>query len=322
MMNRLLVSMALVGVLACGAPPRSPLPAPPPPPPSESQGPDVAALVREADRALEATLRPDYRRPMEQPLHDLVWVSDRYLEACQAGDRPSCWVAAEIHPSRHARPSSPAIMMLRRNCRAGDQMSCRALPLDQHKEPDRSIPGWAGRAYECEERSCRDALRQECAAGLAISCRVLLAPAEATRSPEERAPTVSLMAEGCRAGLLDECGWLVILSADLAHHRLASAQHCRFAARCVGMTMAPLGGPLERRNAYERTCQYGSGIDQENACMELAFGYHMGRYPEPVPGRGRALAVWNCRDATALACEPSFLDPPSGTAARSGNAAP
>lgn len=320
----MMISALLACVLACGtAAPSVPLSAVAAQKTSEVQKTDAAALVRKADKLFAAYARSDYRLPMEQAPHSAIGVSAGYLEACQSGDRRSCWLAMEIHPAMHGYPSRSgrelALKMVRRNCRAGDQMSCRALPKDESKVPDRELPGWAGRARTCSKPPCTEVLRQECAEGFPMSCRRLFELA----GPEERMRAASIAIKGCRAGILNDCRAIYGLSPTPADHEFATAQFCTLTGHCMFHVDDDQDPPLEVREELERTCQYVPGFDGEVACDLLVIGYHEGRYPEPVPGRARALAAWKCRDAAPDSyCVQDMRKMFPDSAAPSGTAAP
>lgn len=299
-MPRFLCMQLAVWVSACGgggetlAPPASPAPEAP------MGGPDVAELVRRADEALAATLKPDYDRPMVQKPDGLAWVSELYLEACRAGDRRSCWLADSINSTE------ATAAMVRDHCLAGDLMSCRAVRSPAGAEPDRRLRGWVGRALSCdgadceetvrtrcERLDCREPMQQECAAGFPVSCwnRDLN-----TEDQQAYAQAVALAREGCRAGILAECHWLWRDGLGGSDLKLAAHQLCTQAAvKCGVSVFVQDDDRTMSRDAEERACQYGKSVEQDAACFSLIHGYHDRWYREPVPGRGRALAERGCR---------------------------
>lgn len=289
MVRSLVAQLAVWAVVACGQPPATQAPATPPPPtpPADrTHEPDVAALVRRADEALAAMQRPDYRRPFVQEPDTRKLVGDLYLEACRAGDRSSCWMADAVDPSERAATA------LRGGCLAGDLMSCRALRRERSSAPDKRLRGWASHDRTCEAPDCREILRQECEAGFPGSCNAL----SFLENDEGRlaARAMTLATEGCRAGLLVECRWLVVKhdgDRELASEQLCSlaGEECRF--------MYTLG-PIKARDSFEHGCQYGRGEDQYNSCLFLELGYYEMGYPEPYPGRALEIARWVCERGT------------------------
>lgn len=282
-------------------------PAPHRPPPASSSSTLAAesgtvTLVRRADEAFTATLRPDYEQPHQDKPHGLEWVSALYLEACRAGDRRSCWLADSTHQSE----ATTAIM--RRGCLAGDRLSCRALPENNGDEPDRGLPGWAGRSRYCFHTECVEIMRQECEAGFPRSCwRVSDVEDEAMVGAEAIERAIGLALDACRAGVLEECYSLSALTKRGFKAIWAFEQICNLSANCSAGDRIHSDQPLRARAALERGCQYGRGDEQELACMRLILGYLQGVYPEPVPGRARALAEWYCRNSGSF-CVDAFLE--------------
>jgi hypothetical protein len=278
MMIRFFVVLIVVWGSACGGR-ASPLPS------NRTVGSDLAALVWRADEALASTLRTDYQRPFLQKLPDLAWVSDRYLEACEAGDRRSCWLADGI------RSSERAMMMVRSNCLAGDLMSCRALPEDQSDIPDRRLRGWAGRASTCVMSACEEARRQECTAGFPMSCL-----RNHTLDEEANARAALLTGEGCRAGILQECKWLTLHAPQRSISKMAYERVCSLSGhQCNAVASEYKEDPARARDALERGCQHTEGWEQDSMCVELIESYRDNLYQEPVPGRLQALIEWQCK---------------------------
>jgi hypothetical protein len=275
----------------------------------------VTALVRPADEAFASTLVPDYDRPFIKKPHDLEWVSGLYLQACRAGDRRSCWRADATYSSKLTEE------MVHRNCLAGDLMSCRALRRepwepDEPSEPDKRLRGWVGRAIQCDgpqdcqkearqkcqELDCWEALQQECADGFPASCWSPL-----HRNDEGAlARATELAMEGCQAGLRKECQWLLLHISDHAKWVFAYGHLCHWAADCGDLSYYFKGEPIKVREIRERGCQYGRGTEKGIACEAAWRGYLDGTYPEPVPGRGRALVEWSCKQWVEEGFEPDL----------------
>jgi hypothetical protein len=295
MKMRFLVVQLAVWVSACGdrssAPTRS----------SDILDSYAAVLARHADEAFAATLKPDYERPLVKKPHGLAWVSERYLEACRAGDRRSCWLADTISTSEDAAG------MVRGHCLAGDLMSCRAIRTPEGAEPDQRLRGWAGRMLSCEGLGCEVAvptrckwidcqgpMQQECAAGFPASCWNRDFNKE---DQQAHARATALAREGCRAGIFAECHWLTRNGLDRSARGFAFSQICALTAeRCGLISLYVEGDDLTKaRDAEERACQYGRSREQDAMCFTLIHDYREGRYREPVPGRGLALAERGCR---------------------------
>jgi hypothetical protein len=257
--------------------------------------PDVAELMRRADEAFASTLKPDYDRPFVEKPHGLPWVSERYLEACRAGERRACWIADTVHSSEATRK------MVSDNCLAGDPMSCRAIRPSGMAESDRRLPGWVGRAFACEDgcakdvqqrceaMGCRPLMQQECEAGFPLSCwnrEINLKDKQAW----ERA--AALARNGCQEGIYTECSWLDVWAGDPD----AGDKICTMAAEGCLVNSFDLFNNTDLtgyRDWLERGCQYGELKEQLATCNTLASGYH-GMYREPVPGRSEALTAWVC----------------------------
>jgi hypothetical protein len=279
MLRLLVMQVAVWSMMACGA--RSAkLPVS-----NRTSGPDVAAFVRRADQAF-ARLRPDYRRPFVQGPDVHASVSRLYLEACRVGHRRSCWMADGISHSERSG------MRVRRNCLAGDVMSCRAIPAPPGLELDKRFPGWASRAGWCEGPECQKVLRQECAAGFPKSCWDLEGPSLDDHKPL-RVRAVMLAGRGCRAGLLEECRWLVGHGPDSAEQAFARERVCTLGReRCE--RFYTFSDSPRARDLLEYGCQYARGRAQEIACGFAEAAYYVKGLAEPVPGRARALGTWNC----------------------------
>ncbi|MDB4953734.1 MAG: hypothetical protein JWO36_1303, partial [Myxococcales bacterium] len=109
-MNRWL----LIGLVACGGRPE-------PIAPLQNHGDSPQLLVEQAKRELASDWPLDYHRPFAQP-EVVSHAAAAFLDACRAGDHPSCWYALWLG-ERTAAPK-----LVESNCLAGDQPSCRALP--------------------------------------------------------------------------------------------------------------------------------------------------------------------------------------------------
>jgi hypothetical protein len=183
------------------------------------------------------------------------------------------------------RGSDEAAARVRRNCLAGDVMSCRAIGAHTPEGSEERFQGWAGRTA-CAAPGCRDVLRRECEAGFPVSC--------ATQEPDDpllsgplQVRATMLALEGCRVGILDECAWLAFKSWDRSDRDLGAARLCKLHMELCSLT--------HNADLAEYGCQYGTGEEQDHACFAAERGYYELGQPEPVPGRARALAERRCR---------------------------
>ncbi|HWU87203.1 MAG TPA: hypothetical protein VN253_08010 [Kofleriaceae bacterium] len=276
------VQLAMGFMMACGRP----APVPAPAPRNQARAVSVADLVRRADEALTASRPPDYRRPQMEGPDPTRQVKDLYWKACRAGDRRSCWIA-------DAMGHGDAKAIIRRNCRAGDLMSCRALSPEFEPKPDRRLHGWAGRADPCDTPECQETQRQECTDGFPVSCERL--DSAEPHDPFDPGPLLQragkLALDGCRAGILEECSWLEFGHRDLDEKALAAEQLCILALKDCRYAYKD---PIVYRDLMERGCQYGKDEEQRDTCRWLGNGYYDLQYPEPYPGRAREIGEWNC----------------------------
>jgi len=246
---------------------------------------DVAELVRRAEQALADDRRLDYARPFADKPHEPV--AARFLDACRAGDRRSCWIAAQLDGGDVAKSAGE---LVHANCRAGDAMSCRA---DLTSE---------GRSDACADslESCDAAkLRAECENRLAVSCERLLHVRPVIADWEAiKVRTAQLARDGCAAGILAECvAWS---ASDDGDHDLAAEQRCTLAYDCMLLGNAQLARKHgdAARDAFELECQRGRR--PAPACEVLGAHYIAGTLREPTPGRGKALVEWACAHDDAL----------------------
>lgn len=273
--------------------------------------PEVTTLVRLADAAFAEFQKPDYRRPLVRGPDVPSQLGALYWRACLAGDLRSCWMADAFTHSSHTEA------MVRENCLSGDQPSCRALPYDDWGSirPDKRLAGWAGRSLSCHTPECREARRRECVAGFPRSCKLEVAVA-LDLTPFQRR-IVEIASEGCRAGILEDCHWLVSLSFHPPELYQALEQLCIM--KLTNCTAAYGNDMIETRDFLEHGCQYGSGEEQGMSCRYLERGYSDPEpmYPEPYPGRGLELGRWNCarsRDPAGCLKELARSQPPPAPA--------
>jgi hypothetical protein len=272
---------------------------------------DSTALARRADEAFAASLAADIGQPFAATAHDREPVRTLYLDACRAGDRRACWLAAAIHP-HEADADDVAEALVRDGCRAGDLMSCRAIhrPI-AHDD----LPGHSGRScwgtplakrlgmHDCTtcSKPC-DAdlaqLRDECTAGFPLSCRLVSdIDAKHPEPPLSDERVHALERDGCERGVMRDCElWSTRRSRRAALKRL-----CELVIdRCRDLGEAAydpdLGGPSDdpvlARDAYERLCQYSPVAERAANCAPLIELYASGVVLESTPGRRDALARW------------------------------
>ena len=264
----------------------------PAPSPLSSRAQPITDPVQAAEAAIRDDMPIDYELPFADRSERREHRVRASVIACEAGHKPSCWKAMQMAPVGQ-RPG--LAKQVEANCRAGDVLSCRALPSSpQARFPD--LPGAAGRSEACENRDAacdRAAVRTECAAGFPTSCQALalLEPAERD-SMALLARVEHLTAAGCDAWILAECA----MSANDPTEQIRRAKKpCQLIGACntVGMWAREAGNKIETRDAYERSCQYDES--DEKRCLGLGAAYLDHELPEPVPGRGQALLDWVCR---------------------------
>src|SRR5690242_12550711 len=159
----------LVVVASCGGSPPPPTPAPRPvaskhAPPID---PHARIVARErADAALQELAPLDYERPFKVKTWDRTATAKLFGDACQLGDKKACIIAAQLVP---LDASGESYRVVEANCLAGDLMSCRSLPLDDHAPRFPKAAGAMSRRVECQYPHVRapcdpQALRAECIA--------------------------------------------------------------------------------------------------------------------------------------------------------------
>lgn len=276
---------------------------------------DPSLLVQRADRALAASLRPDFEEPFAAAPPDRGPVRALYLDACRAGVHRACWIASALHP-HETDPDPEAEALVIANCRAGDLASCRAIRTPV--APTDDLPGHAGRSCwgtPLAKRFQRDActgcskpcnpdvatLHHECAAGFPLSCR--LASFIDDGHPDANEDPVRIHAierADCASGMVRECDLessYMVVSAT----RTALARDCQLAIdRCRDLgdsayneeLSSPTDDPIVARGAYERLCQFSPVAERAASCAPLIDFYTAGAAPEAAPGRISALQRW------------------------------
>jgi hypothetical protein len=249
----------------------------------------------------------DFKRPFSDHSDARPQTAALYTEACRAGDRSSCWIAATLEHWG----TSAAAGMVADNCLAGDILSCRALRM-AHED----LPGAMGRSDSCDPGGGSSpcdigVLRKECLAGFVQSCDAFSHP-PASSAPDSavlKARIPALAQAACQARVEQEC---FVGKKSPAEMRQALEQMCPLVpAACSGLSKFWLDTDrLHARGLAEQACQYG-GDGYRGDCLFLAEDYMDGVFPEPVLGRGAALfkkvcdelqnAPWDCQERTAHA---------------------
>lgn len=245
----------------------------------------TSEVARYADQALHRERAMNYARPMAGMSRARPESAFWFHELCVRGDHAACRTEAWIRdPDREGDGS--AFDVVADECRAGDMMSCRALPPDDVLGRGyRDLPGAMSRRLDCRYwpgPSCdATALRAECAAGFPYACseaaHTVLRPASATWT----GLGVFFFTEACMAGVPDACR-------ESRAHRNDQAwlEHtCLYNDEC--------DRGLE--DSLEHECQY-RGIPV--ACASLAREYRREDSDEyvdqPVWWRARQLEDWAC----------------------------
>ncbi|HET7502282.1 MAG TPA: hypothetical protein VFK02_14790 [Kofleriaceae bacterium] len=189
--------------------------------------------------------------------------------------------------------------------RAGDLLSCRAIP---ETTPVPGAMGAAGRSLACEDPDgpqCDvELLRRGCDAGFPVSCFHLARRAD-WRTREHKALMArgtSLAYDGCRARIADECAAILNLPGEY-FGVMSSSELGLLDCEQVAELHRRRGDLVGARDLLERQCQYARIA---SPCIELGEAYRTHALPEPVPGRGEALLTWGCRatgDPRAPACK-------------------
>lgn len=286
----------------------------------------VKALVAKADRALLDAMKLDYRRPFVTEPLDLAPVRALFFKACQAGDHRSCWMTravARVGMPEGDAEDAQADEIVKKNCLAGDAMSCRAMKYEPNLPGDPGHIAIADACYGPNAKACDyEGLRRECHAGYPRSCSVLahLQPKRPDLH-EILATAYKLAHEGCRLGILSECEILHgdILdpsSAPIEDRRLALEQECTLRrAHCDDLGELYLAiDPAKARDAFERQCELSTFHDmQAEACARAwrAYTDPTSGIPEPVPGRAKQLHDWACKKhKVCWKCESCVEAPP------------
>lgn len=265
-----------------------------PPLPEIPQDPSLASLSTTeiamlADLTLHSSPSVDYARPMNRkPTERRETMRKWFRELCARGDHDACrkeaWLRAPDAP--HVQDVGTAFQHVAEECESGDMLSCGALPMDlppfwgPSRFPD--LPGATSRGRTCAPDPMPDcdlnAVRLECFAGLPLACTELYAVADDGHRAALAARTREVRDASCRAGNLFECD-------------VDDVRECEYKDDCAGLSgaAAARGDRLRERDLLERTCQYTSAW---GACEILVGDYGRHTYPEPVPGRARALKAW------------------------------
>ncbi len=254
----------------------------------------LSAFVARAEQALADDLRLDYERPFAKKSLERPETVELLLEACRAGEKPWCWKAASIAPKADRMRLYEIVAA---NCRAGDNLSCRALPdeLDVAEPLYADLPGALGRS-QCSgmETTCDiPTLERECTAGFGLSCYVASTYVPGNAKERLVAQQDKNYKQDCLAGIERSCFAISNKTADEELQIYASAcAISREGCALLGDLYDAKQQPLAARDARERGCQFGKN---PTVCATLGAAYLDHKYEEPVPGRGRALLDDSCR---------------------------
>lgn len=244
----------------------------------------------EANRMLAKANVLDYSATTGQLRKLRARAAELYDVGCAQGEHRAC-ILALAHPTF----GDGQMNRLRSSCRAGHQMSCRAVAaaMGFPRTPDgelaleRSVGEWYGlegvtlRCREATNRCNWALVREECSAGWPNSCHAL-----SYRSGVVFRDRAYLLArQGCRAGILLECTILAASHSEEDQLFLATNE-CWLTGHCthLGEHWLVRGELVKARDAFELACQ-----TREVSCPALARRYLRGVLPEPVPHRGRDL---------------------------------
>jgi hypothetical protein len=275
--------------------------------PKDPPSAPAASLVAKAEQALKESMRLDYRRPLILDPVDRTAIRASYLEACKTGNPRACWMVLNVANRIGERLpyEGEAKTLVRANCIAGDRMSCRALTeasRDPGEDPNHSA-AWL--ACNMDTTTCDfEALHRGCLAGFPANCDLWLdKQPDAPDRAELIALEVRLARDGCRKGLLSECGMLrdrleAKPGTPIPDRVLAAEQLC-----AIGLDCNKLGAlyqstdAVKARDAYERACQLTDYVDEPSlACKDAwrAYTDPKSGITEPVPGRAKQLRDWAC----------------------------
>ncbi len=236
---------------------------------------------QEAELALRNDRAADYARPFSNKPRDRNATASLFRESCLQGDTRACRMAALLSPNDEV-----SLKLVASNCRAGDAMSCRALPLDDKQSTYPNEPGAAGRSSACQSDgpSCdHEAIKRECE-GFPNSCAVWR-----SFDPDDPRPVDlenRLTEIGCKNDVVSECGSQLVDE---------ERRICELTDQCWSLAQHEEGrGHLvAARDAWERQCQY-THFERLGACLELGEKYVTKVYAEPDPDRGWKLLRWAC----------------------------
>ncbi|MEO6772474.1 MAG: hypothetical protein ABI467_05555 [Kofleriaceae bacterium] len=287
----------LIALAACGGPaPPQPRPIDPSPQPAAAPADPHAVLFARvrADEALHQGVALDYERPFKTKPVDRSATARLFGDACRLGDKRACLIEAEL------ATGADRFQTIEASCAAGDLLSCRALPLDEHEPRFPSAPGAMSRRVECQQphlgASCEvAALHRECGAGFPVACYELnVANPDQPMSAAEITSWPKLSERGCLDGIASECLNLSGYGSDRDQFEVAQRLCNLRPGECVELAEIEVKRHdlTAARDSFERTCQYGDHLFE--LCAALGTEYLAGTYPEPVPGRARALLDWAC----------------------------
>ena len=285
---------AVVVIAACaGTPTTEPArkPATITPTPPVSVAPTVT--LAQANRTLHDDAPLDYERPFSNKPFPRSDLKKEFHALCEGGDTRACIVESELIGFDKDGKYLQAVAA---NCRKGDLMSCRALPMDNGPAQFPDLPGAMSRSDACSSPNkppCDAAkLRQECTDGFAWACFSLGESDPTGAGDALLARYLKLSVEGCRAGIALNCGFAGLSKSDRDRIDVAERLCDLHRDQCTALFFAysAVHDMTKARDGLERACQYGNA----GACLDLGVKYVDRELAEPVLDRGQALIDWAC----------------------------
>lgn len=266
-----------------------------PPAPISTSAPRPPATVsaEAANRALHDDSPLDYDRPFAESSPARAATTKMFHARCEAGDKAACIVEAQLLPQDE---DGKNYRVVEANCRTGDLMSCRALPIGMPQFS--GSPGAWSRRPDCAKSTLESqcdlvVLRKECTDGFPNACGDLVTwDHESAEVPTLLDRWQQLSAEGCKVGIADECMNFgpETTPAEIVQRAERLCDLRRDQCGQLSFAYTATKDSSRAREAFERACQYGS----PSTCLQLAESYRDGTFEEPKPGRGQALLDWGC----------------------------
>jgi hypothetical protein len=250
----------------------------------------VVDTKAQAIAALQTDTPLDYARPFETKPRGRAHTLELFRASCTEGDRYACRIEAQLATDSPER----AYRRVAANCRAGDAMSCRALPGSRGAWQFPQDAGAMSRNPECivgPKPACDLVeLRRECGDAFPEACRELSMLDSSSDFRVLTARWQELSVLGCEAGVGEECFVADDVDKTIAPRKML----CDLDLNCaeLGMFYQDAGRADLARDTFERACQYGR--HPAISCLDLAETYASRKLEEPVVGRGQALLDFAC----------------------------